>query len=190
MKKELRTRFLKQRDALSPAFIQQASQTIQEQLLGLPVFQNAAVIMVYVSMGSEVCTDSLIHHLLTLGKRVAIPYLHEQYGKMDASEIRDFAQELTVGKFNTRVPKSECLRLMDPRELELIVIPAVAFDRLGNRLGYGGGYYDRYLKRISRKTMLIGVNFAAQVVDVLPVDQYDMPVDIVVHEQGILYTTK
>lgn len=190
MKKELRARLLKQRDALSAEFIRQTSQTLQEMLLGLPVFQKAERLMIYVSMDSEVCTDELIHQALHMGKRVMIPYLHKRYGQMDASEIRNLEQEVMVGKFNTRVPKPEYFRPFAPQDLQLIVVPAIAFDLRGNRLGYGGGYYDRYLKRIVPETVRIGINFSCQVVDELPVYQYDMPVDIVLHEKGIIHTTK
>ncbi|HWR56911.1 MAG: 5-formyltetrahydrofolate cyclo-ligase [Bacillota bacterium] len=190
MKRELRAQLLQQRNALPAAVRRQAGESIQHTLLGLPVFQSAAVLMVYVGMESEICLDDLSRQLLRLEKRVLIPYLHAQPGKMDASEIFDWERELTQGKFNTRVQKPEFYRPCDPRDIEVIILPAVAFDKQGNRLGYGGGYYDRYLKRLSPKTVLIGVNYATQIVDKLPAYPHDMPVDLIVHEQGVIKTEK
>jgi 5-formyltetrahydrofolate cyclo-ligase len=69
-------------------------------------------------------------------------------------------------------------------------VAVVAYDRHGNRMGYGGGYYDRYLKNIGEHTVLIGINFSAQVVDELPARPHDMPVDIVIHENGIIHIPK
>lgn len=190
MKRELRAQLLQQRNALPTEVRRQASESIQHTLLGMPVFQSAAVFMVYMSMGSEICLDDLSRQLLRLGKRVVIPYLHAQPGKMDASEILDWDRELTKGKFNTLVQKPEFYRPSDPWDIDIIILPAVAFDKQGNRLGYGGGYYDRYLKRLSPKTVLIGVNYVMQVVDTLPAYPHDMPVDIIVHEQGLIKTEK
>lgn len=189
MKKELRGQLLKQRNTLPVDYIRQASQTIQDTLLGLPVFQNAETVMAYISMGSETYTNGIIEHLLQIGKRVALPYLHKQPGKMEASEVRDLEQELILGKFNTRVPKPEFFRPLDPKDIDLIVVPAVAFDVRGNRLGYGGGYYDRYLKQITPETVLLGINFSVQVLDELPAYPHDMPVDIIVHEKGMIHAT-
>lgn len=189
MKKGLRAQLMNERNMLPAELARQAGKTIQDTLLGLPVFQKADRLMIYVSMGSEIYTDDIIQHSLQMGKLVAVPYLHKQYGQMDASEIRDLEQEMTIGKFNARVPKPEYFRPIDPKTIDLIVVPAIAFDHQGNRLGYGGGYYDRYLKLIKPETILIGINYSLLVVDDLPVYPHDMPVDIVVHEKGVIYTT-
>jgi 5-formyltetrahydrofolate cyclo-ligase len=190
MKRELRAQLLQRRNALSAEFIQEASVQIQRLLFGLSVFQQSRTIMLYVSMGSEVATDNMIQESLQMGKRVAIPYLQEQYGKMDASEIHNLTDDLMEGKFNTRVPKPECYRPLAPADVDLIVLPAVAFDEQGNRMGYGGGYYDRYLKTINSHTALAGINFTTQVVKEIPTQPHDMPVDYVIHEQGILQLQK
>jgi 5-formyltetrahydrofolate cyclo-ligase len=187
MKKELRTQLLSQRNALPPAYIQESSAEIQRLVMGMPVFQRANTIMLYVSMGSEVCTDGMIQEFLKLGKRVAIPFLHQQYGVMEASEIRDPNHELILGKFNTRVPKPEYFRPVPPEVIDVIVIPAVAYDQQGGRLGYGGGYYDRYLQQVGPATTLIGINFACQVVETLPTLPHDMAVHYVISERGIVH---
>jgi 5-formyltetrahydrofolate cyclo-ligase len=190
MKKGLRTQLLKKRNTLPAELARQASKTIQAELLALPVFQEAARLMIYVSMGSEIYTDGIIQHSLQMGKQVAVPYLHQQYGQMDASEIRDLEQEMMIGKFYSRVPKPEYFRPLDPKDIDIIIIPGIAFDLQGNRLGYGGGYYDRYLKLVRPETILIGITYSVLVVEELPAYPHDMPVDIVLHEQGIIHTTK
>lgn len=188
MKKELRARLLAQRNALPAEYVQQAGLAIQDRLITMPVLRNASRVLIYVSMGSEVCTDGIIQYMLQTGKKVAVPYLHEQHGSMDASEIWDPERELILGKYDTRVPKPEYIRMVAPQDIDAIIVPAIAFDLAGNRLGYGGGYYDRYLKRIAPETVLIGINYAIQMVEKLPTNRNDMPVDIIVHEKGIIHT--
>jgi len=190
MKKALRTKLLAQRNALTPEYILTASTKIRELLFELPAFKHAYTIMLYISMGSEVGTEEMIRQSLLMGKRVAVPYLQQQVGKMDASEIRDMDTELTLGKYNTLMPKPEYYRPIDPRQLQLILVPAIAFDVHGNRMGYGGGYYDRYLKTVGPHAVLVGVNFSGQIVNHLPTNRYDIPVQMILHEQGIMQTAR
>lgn len=188
MKRELRANLLKQRNLLTDDYVAAASETIRERLFGLAAFKDARTVMLYVSMGSEVCTDKIIKESLSMGKRVAIPMLDQQFGKMEASQIKDVDTELTLGKYNTRVPKPEYYRPIDPGKLDFILVPAIAYDVLGNRMGYGGGYYDRYLKRVGAGTVVAGVAFSGQVVEQLPAGIHDVPVQLVIHELGIIHT--
>jgi 5-formyltetrahydrofolate cyclo-ligase len=130
------------RDALPLEYRATADREIREKLLGLPEYKRAAVIFCYVGVGSEVDTLPFIQRVLSDGKRVCAPALMSA-GLMEAKEIFD-AADLIPTRFGLLEPKASCPGV--PADLiALVVAPCLCCDRKGNRLGYGGGYYDKYL---------------------------------------------
>jgi 5-formyltetrahydrofolate cyclo-ligase len=130
------------RDALPAEYRAAADRAIRERLLGLPEYRRADTVFCYIGVGSEVDTLPLIREALADGKRVCAPALLGD-GRMEAREIAG-AADLAPARFGLLEPKASCRRIRAD-EISLIVVPCLCCDRNGNRIGYGGGYYDRYL---------------------------------------------
>ncbi|WP_258358639.1 5-formyltetrahydrofolate cyclo-ligase [Moorella sulfitireducens (nom. illeg.)] len=186
MKKQLRREIIARRNSLAAALREAKSRIILNKLQGLPVWQQAGVIMSYVSFGSEVATPELIKTALAGGKRVAVPLCVREGRRLIASEIFAFPGDLQPGTWGILEPRPECLRPLDPGLIDLAIVPGVAFDRAGNRLGYGAGYYDRFLATLRPGTKAVALAFAEQVVpDVYP-EAHDRPVDVVITDVEII----
>jgi 5-formyltetrahydrofolate cyclo-ligase len=140
--------------------------------------------MVYLSFGSEVLTDDLIRWGWGEGKRILVPFCHPEGREMTACRIDGF-DELEEGRYGIRAPVVGRLRPVTSGEIDAVVVPAVAFDRWGYRVGYGGGYYDRFLPAAPQATK-IGAAFACQIIAEIPVGPYDVKMDYIVTEEEIL----
>ncbi len=160
---------------------EEKSRKIAENLLALPAIQKAKTVFLYLSAGSEAETLSLTKELLRMGKRVAVPVCDTKTHEMVAAEIKDLA-EVTAGAYGLLEPKE--VKAILKEEVDVVLVPGLAFDKDGYRLGYGGGYYDRYLADFSGKS--IGLCFAECFADCLPKEEYDKPVDLVITEVGVM----
>jgi len=148
--------------------------------------------MFYASFRSEVETEKMIEDALSLNKSVALPVVDGQ--RIEAAEVKNPEKELTKGSFGIREPKKEFRRRVDEKEVDLVVVPGVVFDRTGGRLGYGGGYYDRFLRtnwikfkrEHSRQCVVIGLAFDLQITGKIPLVEKDVRVDKIVTESGII----
>lgn len=192
-KKRIRREMLAVRDALSPAEQQRASCLITERLLGHQWFYRADVLLCYVSYGSELDTRELIREALRLKKQVYVPRVLEEH-RMDFYRIQK-PEELEPGFHGIPEPPvtapvypgmagctengealAQCAGAVpgSNRKQVLMLLPGVAYDPYGNRLGYGGGYYDRYLTAHPEfQTYSIGIGHSCQRVAQLPVEETD-----------------
>ena len=191
-KRKIRQEFLKKRNNLSRDEIKSKSEKIEKELFSLPEFQRAKTVMFYVSFRSEVETEKMTRNTLKLKKKIVIPVVHGE--KIVVSEIKNLKKELTKGSFGIKEPKKEFRRRVNQKEIDLVVVPGVVFDKRGGRLGYGRGYYDRFLRsksiksRMSRshQCALIGLAFDLQIARKIPLVKGDMKVDKIVTESGIV----
>ncbi|HNX91192.1 MAG TPA: 5-formyltetrahydrofolate cyclo-ligase [Candidatus Omnitrophota bacterium] len=156
------------------------SRIIQEKLLSSPVFVSSNTIMTYVSLPQEVDTCGINRAALEAGKRVVVPYIDEKNEVIIASEIKSM-DELVKGPYGIYVPKDGLKKKIPLKEIDLIVVPGIAYDRSNGRLGRGKGYYDKFLSNMELSSArTIGLAFSFQLVDNLPVDQNDRPVSLVI----------
>jgi len=191
-KTNLRQEFLKRRDSLSRHEIDSRSEKIEKELFTLPEFRRAKTVMFYVSFRSEVETEKMIRNALDVRKRVVIPVVDGQ--KIGVAGIKNFKKELTKGSFGIREPKKEFRGTVDQKEIDLVVVPGVVFDKRGGRLGYGRGYYDRFLRSKSIRSrmgrshqcVVIGLAFDLQIAGKIPLVEKDVRVDKIVTESGII----
>lgn len=146
---------------------------IRERFFDLSPVKNAGSIMIYYSINHEVETCSIIKELLKLGKIVSLPICTPEKNLL-AGKIEDLAG-LTMANFGLREPPRGA-QLLEPAKLDLIVVPGVAFDEKGYRLGHGAGYYDRFLASVP-EIYKLGLAYDFQVLAELPVDRFDVPVD-------------
>ncbi|MHB8170145.1 MAG: 5-formyltetrahydrofolate cyclo-ligase [Thermincolia bacterium] len=186
MKGELRKDILRSRRALSKEEVAVKSSKVAQWLFDLPEFNKARVVMFYLDFRNEVQTGEMINKALTMGKRVVVPITDTKNVKLIPSEIVDFPGDLVPGTWGILEPKEECVRPVAALEIDLVVVPGVAFDVKGNRLGYGGGFYDRFNSTIRLDTTLVALAFELQVQpDVYP-EPHDYPVHYVITEDRLI----
>lgn len=183
-KQQLRADLLEQRRKHDQEFILNQSDKMAENLYAWSCYQQANTIMLFISMPDEPSMMKIIEHAWRQGKTVCIPHMRQQFGVMDAAII-DNMDSLVRGRFNLFVPDPTHLKVIDPESIDLIVVPAVAYDYAGNRLGMGAGYYDRFIPQAS-KAVLIGAIWSSQMVDCIPSNQYDRPVHYLLREDRII----
>ncbi|NIR72103.1 5-formyltetrahydrofolate cyclo-ligase [candidate division KSB1 bacterium] len=182
-KQIIRDEIESRRKRLPKEWIASTSRMIFDRLNDISEFRDARTLHCYVAWRNEVDTQVLIKRLLNSGRRVVVPVVDRESHSLIHSEVRDFA-DLQPGAFGILEPMKDRRRPVEISELDLIVVPGVAFDRIGNRIGYGGGYYDNFLKHTP--TTKIGLAYDFQIVERIPTNARDERVDMVVSEQGVL----
>ncbi len=173
MKDEIRKRILSQRKALCADEIKTISEKICTKVMSLPEYKKAKSIMVYMSCRGEVATDLIIEDAKRCGKRIYAP-VTVSATQMVAAE---YTGELKKGRFGISEPTGEEI---DPDKLDFIIVPGVAFDKNGNRIGYGAGYYDRFLMNTGAYTVGLAYNF--QIIDNIFAEQTDVKLQAVISE--------
>lgn len=162
------------------------SKEILNKLLNSSYYKEAKTIMSFVSFSDEVNTHEFMKRAIADGKKIVVPITIPETHELKPSKLEAFS-ELEPGYYNILTPKEEFIRFIDPQEIDLVITPGVAFRRDGYRVGYGGGYYDRFLSKIPNATT-IAICFDMQIVDDLPTDHYDIPVDFIYTEKNIINT--
>ena len=178
-KERIRREILKRRRGLSQEYCRQADEAIVRSLLESSVYKTAGTVFVYVSMEGEVDTGELIRFSLEAGKVVAVPRCVDR-GIMKACRIGGFG-DLEKGAYGIWEPKESCGET-DPGEVDLAVAPCVSCSHDGKRLGYGGGYYDRYLP--SSPAFRVALCREKLVCSRIPVERTDSLMDLVITEAG------
>lgn len=180
-KKTLRQTILRQRDALDPAARVAASGRITRQILNLECFQRARGVLAYASFGSEFDTHGLVSQVLT-HKKLALPRVDKATRSLQLYWVTNIALDLQAGIWGIREPRPDRCAPAPLDEIDLVIAPGVAFTARGDRLGYGGGYYDELLARFAPRPAVIAAAFECQMVADLPMDASDLRVDGVVTE--------
>jgi 5-formyltetrahydrofolate cyclo-ligase len=180
-KRALRRAVLAERDALPGADRAAWSEAIADRLLRLDEVTGAGAVLAFWSFGSEVDTTSLIDRLRSRGSTVSLPRIED--GDI-VPVVWTPGSSMTETSFGAREPVEG--RVLEARELDLIVVPGVAFDRSCRRVGYGGGFYDRLLARADEGAAAVAIAFRKQVVDEVPTGPLDRPVDAIVTEDGVI----
>lgn len=165
-----------------------SSNMIKEKFLGLDLCRNKKNVLIYVSTKLEVGTIDLIKELLDRGVNVYTPrVINLEDGLMRFIKISSL-NDLEVGCMNILEPKSNLLEL-DESKIDstfLLVMPGLAFDKNGHRLGYGGGFYDRFCNRVTKDLVKVALSFDYQIVDSVSVNEFDVSVDVVITEKEII----
>ncbi len=187
-KKELRKKVIQERDQLTPEEIRNKSLSIAKNLYSLPAYQDAASVMFFITFGSEVDTRPMVEETINNNKIVLAPKPVPEKREMIPAQIVDWEKDLVPGAYDIPEPKEEALRPFKPEKIDLLITPGVAFDIKGNRLGYGGGYYDRFFSLLRVKVPLVALVFDLQIVPEVPVDEWDRRVDVVITEKRIINT--
>ncbi|WP_131917809.1 5-formyltetrahydrofolate cyclo-ligase [Heliophilum fasciatum] len=189
MKKELRQQMLERREQMPAHDVAHKSEAIYRRLVELPAFQEAKSVMIYVDFRGEVMTGALIARALKDNKQVAVPFCRPG-NLLWAVTIDRFPDDLAPGRWGILEPRAERQVPIAPALLDLVIVPALALDRQGYRLGYGAGYYDRFLPALRQDAWTIALAYQWQIVDHVPCDGHDVPLKAIVTEQQLFLHTQ
>ena len=179
-KDSLRNILLEKRDNTSFDLLKIASEKMQKKLKKIYAFKNAQKIGVYYPIQSEIFTQDIIQELISNGKEVFLPKVVGE--KMEFRKIIDFSS-LEKGRFDIMEPKEDCPK---NNNLDVILIPTVGISPSGVRLGYGNGFYDKFLAE--NKTTTIALTLEKQIVKNIPKSEHDISIDWVVTEDRFFQT--
>ena len=178
-KRKLRNEIRQQQQRLEPAWVRAMSERIMEQVMALESFRHAKCVGGYWSLPKEVQTARLIEHCWETGRRLCIPAFDIEQGTYRMA-LLEKGCDMVPGQAGILEPR--VISWVDPEEMDFMVVPAVAFDRDGYRLGHGGGHYDRILAR--SRAFKVGTVFDFQVYEHLPRQIHDQCVHLVITEAG------
>jgi 5-formyltetrahydrofolate cyclo-ligase len=180
MKENLRKEIKEKRNKISKEENRRKSKKIKEILFNFKEFKEAKTILFYISYNGEVFTHDMIRESF-LRKNVIVPISNTKDQSLILSQLKSW-DELTIGAYRILEPKKVKIRKINPDEIDLIIVPGIAFDKSGNRLGHGKGYYDKLLQNTNATA--IGLAFEFQIVDKVPTEGHDKPIDILITEKG------
>jgi 5-formyltetrahydrofolate cyclo-ligase len=187
-KEQLRNELQKRLFEMSVEQRSRKSRKACQNLVSTPQFQNASAIMLYLSLPHEVDTSEAILYAWQHGKIVAVPKISWEQRRMIAVQINSLETDFATSASGLRNPVTGAP--MPFKEIDLVVTPAIGFDRAGNRLGRGNAYYDRFFANDEFKASKCGFAFAEQIVESIPVTDTDMQMDFLVTDEEIVYFDK
>lgn len=190
-KSALRKAVLGRRDALDVEVRKSLSLAIMEDIPRLDCYRQAGLVLAYVGFGSELRTETLLRRVLDDGKVLVLPRVNREEHDLDLYEVGDLEQNLEAGTWGIREPKPELCPRAEPAAIDFALVPGLAFDRSGARLGYGGGYYDRLLNGLfGPRPFLVAAAFELQMVDEVPLEEHDVRVDLIRTEKNSYAASK
>jgi 5-formyltetrahydrofolate cyclo-ligase len=184
MKQRIREETLLLRDSHPKEERERKDAKIRKLLLSLPEFRRAKRILFYVSVRSEVDTRAMISESMRMGKKVAVPITEAETRSLSISELDETNKDMEPGAFE--IPEPSYPIIISPESIDLMVIPGVAFDRSGNRIGYGMGFYDRFLSDLRKDIPRIALAYGFQIVSGIPGYSGDVRMHKIVTESGVI----
>jgi len=180
-KKTIREKISQIRMGLPKEAVLEKSKKIIDNLIGLEEYGDAEIVMSYVSLDNEVDTKEFIKNELGLGKTIVVPFIED--GCIEVSRLNE--PEFIKGNFGVLEPlkKERC-----DEKIDMVIIPGIAFDETGSRIGFGKGCYDRFLEKCN--ALKIGLAFEEQIVEKILTEEHDQPVDMIITEKRIIRCMK
>jgi 5-formyltetrahydrofolate cyclo-ligase len=183
-KSDIRKTILDKRNSISPLDIVNNSRIISNSVISTKEYQSSLSVGIYYSIGSEVKTFDIIKHSLENKKEIALPRVIDstkiQFFKIMEDKFEKI--KLTKGKYGI-FENSMSTTIID--KIDLLIIPGIAFDLKGCRIGYGKGYYDRFLS-LGKSKCIMGLSYESQIINEIPNNEHDIPVDIIITEKRII----
>jgi 5-formyltetrahydrofolate cyclo-ligase len=183
-KQELREKALAERQQISAREWKSKSELIISSLRHADFYKTAKTVHTYISMNHrrEVCTDGLLENLLNAEKKAVVPIINFEDESLTHSQICSLS-DLKKNKWGVAEPKH--VNPVDVEDLDVIIVPMVAADRAGNRLGYGRGFYDRFLSETGATKA--GLVFDAFLFDEIPTEEFDEKLDVIISEEEVIF---
>ena len=185
MKDLLRKELIKKRKNLTKTEVLKKSNQIKKRLFGLNEFKQSSVVLFYISYDNEVYTHDMIKECLSVGKSIIVPVSNKEKRLLKLSKLKNW-NDLELGSYGILEPKKDKINETSIESIDIIIVPGVGFDEFGCRIGHGVGYYDNLLKE-SINASHIGLAFEIQIVEKVPVESHDLPVDKIITEKRIIY---
>ncbi|MFI5295465.1 MAG: 5-formyltetrahydrofolate cyclo-ligase [Thermodesulfovibrionales bacterium] len=185
----LRRELLKKRDAIPSGVRKAKDRVIHERLMSLDEIKKANVLFFFASFRSEVNTLDAIAQLLINGKRIVLPKVDRERHVLLLYEVKGI-EELTAGYMN--IPEPAVLteeRMVDIYNVDAAIVPGAGFDAEGNRIGYGGGYYDRLLSSLTHHVPVVALAYEEQIVESVPAEPHDIRADMIVTDRRVIRCT-
>ena len=183
-KKNTRINILKIREALIEEDHDLKDNIIFEKLYNLDLYKNSNNIFVYINYKDEINTKKFINKALEEGKNIYVPKIYRDTKTMKAIFINSL-DNLEKNSMGILEPKDDTL-VIDKKDIDLIIVPGAVFDKNFNRIGYGGGYYDRYLEEIKEKDNKIALAYDFQIIDEIEYEDHDIKMDYIITDKRIL----
>lgn len=183
-KKLLRKQIMSLRTHLTHQERIEAEAIVFETLTNFEPFIKATSVSSFVDFRNEISMMAINQSILGLGKTLLLPYISPVTKDMQFYKVDDLS-ELKRNAFGIMEPNPEVHTLFDITHIECVITPGIAFDENGYRLGYGGGFYDRFFSKIEKAIPKIGIAYELQVVSHLPIDPYDQPITHLITEKGL-----
>lgn len=185
-KSDLRTKMRAVLQAMDETYRHEASAAACSRVMAIDAFRHASTVMLYMPLATEVDLTPLAIRCFQQRQTVCVPLVDWKRRDMEPVEVSSFDDDvMDVDEHGIRRPREGAP--VPPNCVDLIVVPGLAFDAEGRRLGRGAGYYDRFLTRLRRGAMVVGLAFDGQVVGEVPVDQGDVPMHAVVTERRVAF---
>ncbi|MDO5040831.1 MAG: 5-formyltetrahydrofolate cyclo-ligase [Peptoniphilus sp.] len=184
-KKEFRALALKKREQFDKKYRDESDTQIFENFINSDLYKNSEDIFIFISYKDEVDTHRIIKHALAHDKRIYVPVIDKETRTMEISNLKSF--DLLIKNYMgiLEPPKDE-YHISDKNLLDLIVTPGLAFDKKGYRMGYGGGFYDKFFSSLTSTPVKMGIGYYKQFVDDVIHDEYDVALDCFLSENGLI----
>ena len=186
-KSEIRRSTFARRDDLSKDERSKKSAAIMERLFGFANFLEARIVLFYMSYSSEVGTEPMVRKALELEKIIALPLVDSRKKEIVPFRIENLDRDLRPGYRGIREPIRQRCKQIPVQYVNLAIIPGVAFDERGGRIGHGMGVYDRFIPRLDITTRKVALAFECQIVPQIPMEPHDRYTDIIITEKRIVY---
>jgi 5-formyltetrahydrofolate cyclo-ligase len=188
-KHHIRRSLLAMRRRLSEAERLARSRRVWERVVALSCYQQARVVLGYMAFDREVLTDGLMRQAIASGKQVVLPRVQTDRQGMALYVIEDLERDVAPGYRGILEPRPQRTRAVTPETLEVALVPGVAFDLRGGRLGFGIGFYDRLLSQLPQHIPTVGLAFDFQIIPRLPSQPHDVRLDAIVTESRVMWGT-
>ena len=189
MKQVLRQSIIARREAVPKADHDRMSREISLRIIGLEEYKEADTVLGFLSFGAEYESRDWVGQALADGKRLLLPRVNKTTRELDIYQVRDLDSQLEIGSYGIREPIPERCETVGLERIGFILLPGVGFERDGARLGYGGGFYDKFLARLPHRPTLVAAAFSLQLTEGIPQEPTDRKVDRLVTELEVIDCT-
>ena len=186
-KQEIRHDVAKKLEALSKNASAENTREIENKLFEFANFLEANIVLLYINKPYEISTENILSQIYAFKKIVVLPRFDTAKHEMKLMKVDHPETELIPGARNIREPDEKVCKLVPIESVDIAIVPGIAFDEKGGRIGSGEGYYDRLLPKLSITTRKVALAFEDQIVPQIPIESHDKPVDIIITEKRIIY---
>ncbi len=184
-KKEIRKVISKRRKSMSENEVKEKSEIIIDKLMNTEEFKKAKNLMVFLSFDNEVYTFDFIEKAISMGKKVIVPYTVKETYEIIPTLLKNIEEDLEVSTYGYMEPKKDKIQPILEENIDMTVVPGLAFDEKMNRIGFGKGYYDRYLAKTKKESKNIAIAYDYQVLEEIPSEDFDVKMDYIITEEKI-----